>query len=137
MIRYTLARKSEKQLADWGQAVRVAIPIDTDEDPTDWKAWVRERLEIADGVTIESVEPCTLWVQRTSRAPAGLAGILGTIIDNPKKCASGGIPVAVDAAIVGLAPVERKHEDASKIRWPGKAFRDGTEIFNGSKQSDD
>ena len=129
MLKYELSQKQIKHLRDSGRSVLVAIPIDLDEDPADWIAYVKNRLIEPDHpVGIVSAEPTSIWIYRTQGRPGGMVGVLGQIISSPKQCPRAGLLQLVDVVVAKISPFGELRPPSEKLRWPAKAYRDGVLI---------
>ena len=124
MIKYQLSNKHAKELRVRGRLIRVALPIDVDEDPPDWIAWAEQRLLMQSGERITSAEPRSLWVCRCRDGLAlqGLERVLGQILDTRHGCSDGCLPVSIEVIIVSLSPERQRDKPLMAIRWPGKAY---------------
>lgn len=128
MVTYQLSQKQIKHLRDSGRSIRVAIPIDCEDDQADWLEYAVQRIKTTTPCRFISAEPTLIWTYRTKGRPGGMVGVLGQIVDHLRQIPPSGIPLSVDVLVVCIAPLLEIRAASGKLRWPGKAFHNGTEI---------
>ena len=131
MIKYQLSNKHAKELRVRGRRIRVALPIDVDEDPPDWIAWAEQRLILQSGERITSAEPMAVWTARSVGNPTGMEMMFGSIIDSPGECGDERLPLSVEIVAVTISPEKVRSNPHVGLKWPGKAYR-GEVTFGGA-----
>lgn len=122
MIQYRLSNRQRKELLVRGRPITIALPIAQGvSDPRALAQRLLPEIDGAAGEMIRSAEVVTVYVApRQHGTESGLAGVLGTIVDEPGH----GWCVTHEVLAVDLSP-RRPRGKPLPMQWPGEVLVDG------------
>lgn len=124
MLTYRLSDRQSKELLVRGAVLEIAIPcLDLDCDPLEY---AQERIP-AHSALIKSAELADITVYRCRGETESFGSLMGQIATEGNTPSNSSIEYV---AVVVIATIQYVGKSRSKLAlaWPGKAFRDGSEI---------